>query len=135
MPVWTKSVDRVSDPSSSGSNKADDEETEENIESAYEPPAPFSIRLSSKKNTAQMDKIMEIFKQVKVNVPLMDDIAQFPSYTKFLKDLCTKKRAYQAPKKVFLATNIREIIKSMKPMKYKDPGLSRYYLHHQNHCD
>ena len=36
------------------------------------------------------------------------------------KDLCTKKRAHQ--KKVFLAANISEIIKSIMPVKYKDPG-------------
>jgi len=56
-----------------------------------------------------MEKILEIFKQVKVNVPFLDAIEQVPSYVKFLKDLCTKKRAHQAPN-VFLATNIIEII-------------------------
>jgi len=68
-----------------------------------------------------MEKILEIFKQVKVNIPLLDAIAQVPSYAKFLKDLCIKKRAYQTPKKVFLAANISGIIWNSMPVKYKDP--------------
>jgi len=38
-----------------------------------------------------MEKILEIFKQVKMNV-LLDAIEKIPSYVKFLKDLCTKKK-------------------------------------------
>ena len=69
-----------------------------------------------------MKKILEIFKQVKVNISLLEAIEQVPSYAKFLKDLCTKKRAHQTPKKVFLAANISEIIKSTTPVKYQDLG-------------
>jgi len=71
-----------------------------------------------------MEKIPEIFKQVKVNIPLLDAIKHIPSYAKFLKDLCTKKRAHQAPKNVFLTANISGIIQNNMPMKYKDPGCS-----------
>ena len=53
-----------------------------------------------------MKKILEIFNQVKFNVPLLDAIHQVPTYAKFLKDICTKKRQTNVPKKVFLATNI-----------------------------
>jgi len=69
-----------------------------------------------------LEKILEIFKQAKVNIPLLEVVEQVPSYAKFLKDLCTKKRAHQTPKKVFLVANISEIIKNKVPVKYKDPG-------------
>ena len=69
-----------------------------------------------------MDKIIEIFKQVKTNVPLFDAIQQVPSYAKFLKDMCTKKRKTNVPKKVFLTTNISELLSGPIPVKYKDPG-------------
>ena len=62
----------------------------------------------------QMEKITEIFKQVKVNIPLLDVIEQVPSYAKFLKDLCMKKRAHQAMKKVFLDANISGIISEIQ---------------------
>jgi len=69
-----------------------------------------------------MKKILEMFNQVKLNVPLLDAIQQVPTYTKFLKDMCTKKRKTNVPKKVFLATNISEILSGPIPIKYKDPG-------------
>ena len=57
-----------------------------------------------------MEKMLEMFNQVKLNVPLLDAIQQVPTYAKFLKDMCTKKRKTNVPKKVFLATNISEIL-------------------------
>ena len=68
-----------------------------------------------------MEKILDVFKQVKVNIPLLEAVEHVPSYAKLLKDLFTKKRAHQTLKKVFLAANISEIIKSTVPIKYKDP--------------
>jgi len=59
---------------------------------------------------SRMEKILELFKQVKVNVALLDAIQQVPLYAKFLKDMCTKKRKINVPKKVFLATNISELM-------------------------
>jgi len=59
---------------------------------------------------------------VKINVPLLDAIQQVPSYAKFLKDMCNKKRKTNIPKKVFLATNISELLSGSIPVKYKDPG-------------
>ena len=55
-----------------------------------------------------MEKILEMFNQVKLNVPLLDALQQVPAYAKFLKDMCTKKRKTNVPKKVFLVTNINE---------------------------
>ena len=55
-----------------------------------------------------MDKIIEIFNQVKINVPFLDAIQQVPSYAKFLKDMCTKKRKTNVPKKVLIASERSE---------------------------
>ena len=79
-------------------------------------------RLGSRKHSPQEEKILETFKQVKVNIPLLDVIEQIPSYAKFLKELCTKKRRINVPKKVFLAANISEMLSNPIPLKRKDPG-------------
>ena len=63
-----------------------------------------------------------VFKQAKVNVPLLDVIEHVSSYANFLKDLCTRRRAHQVLKKVFLAANISEILQNVMPVKCKDPG-------------
>ena len=69
-----------------------------------------------------MDKIREIFNEVKINVPPLNAIQQVPNYAKFLKDMCNKKRKTNVTKKVFLATNISELLSNQILVKYKDPG-------------
>ena len=44
------------------------------------------------KKDKQRDDILETFKQVKVNLPLLEVIRQIPAYAKFFKDMCTFKR-------------------------------------------
>lgn len=55
-------------------------------------PEPESILSKSKykasfEYSAQMEKILEDFNQVKVNISLIDAIEQVPSYAKFFKVL------------------------------------------------
>ena len=40
-------------------------------------------------------EILEVFKKVELNIPLLDVIKQIPKYAKFLKELCTTKRAFK----------------------------------------
>lgn len=54
----------------------------------FVPRAPFPHRLATPKKVAQFEDILEVFKQVHINIPLLDAIQQVPSYAKFLKDLC-----------------------------------------------
>lgn len=75
-----------------------------------------------------MEKILEVFKQVKVNISLLDTFEQVAFYAKFFKDLCTKKRATSVPKKLYLAFNISKILSNSMPMKYKKYG------HHTMSC-
>ncbi|XP_077215753.1 uncharacterized protein LOC143850384 [Tasmannia lanceolata] len=48
----------------------------------FVPKAPFPKRLQNNKKGDAMDKILDIFKQVQVNIPLLDVISQVPSYAK-----------------------------------------------------
>ena len=53
------------------------------------PTSPFPSCLTSKKKSTNVDKILDVFNKVQVNVPLLDIIQQVLSYAKFLKNLCT----------------------------------------------
>ncbi|CAN6725455.1 unnamed protein product [Malus baccata var. baccata] len=56
------------------------------------PNVPFPRRfMQSKKEEAEKD-ILETFRKVQVNIPLLDAIKQVPKYAKFLKELCTTRR-------------------------------------------
>ena len=39
--------------------------------------------------------MLEVFKKVKINMPLIDAIKQIFKYAKFLKELCTPKKKLQ----------------------------------------
>ena len=85
---------------------------------------PFPNRLKSNRNSAQVDKMLEVFKQVKVNIPLLDMIQQVPAYAKFLKDLCTKKKTTNVSKRAFLVASVSSYLLNHMLVKYKDPRLS-----------
>ena len=87
----------------------------------YRIPPPFPQALRGKKETQQAG-ILEVLRQVKVNIPLLDLINQVPAYAKFLKDLCTIKRGLGIEKKAFLTKHVSALIQSKYPAKYKDSG-------------
>ena len=67
-------------------------------------------------------EILEVFKQVKVNIPLLDAIKQIPSHAKFFKVLCIVKRKLNVHKKAFFTRQVSAIIQNNRPHKFKDPG-------------
>ena len=85
-------------------------------------PAPFPQRLISPQKVNQNFEILEVLKQVKVNIPLLDATKQIPSYAKFSKDLCTVKRKLNVHKKTFLIEQVNVIIQNNRPPKFKDLG-------------
>ena len=85
-------------------------------------PPPFPQALKAKKKAINQAEILEVLRQVKVNIPLLDMIKQVPTYAKFLKDLCTVKRGLNVDKKAFLTEKVSAIIQCKTPAKYKDPG-------------
>ena len=93
---------------------------EDSMKHCMAPPFPQALR--SKKKASQQAGILEVLRQVKVNIPLSDIIKQVPAYANFLKDLCTIKKGLGIEKKAFLTEQVSAIIQSKNPVKYKDPG-------------
>ena len=73
-------------------------------------PPPFPQALRKRKNSVNQTEILEVLRQVKVNIPLLDMIRKVPMYAKFLKDLCTVKRGFNVNKKTFLTEQVSAII-------------------------
>ncbi|XP_026458532.1 uncharacterized protein LOC113359051 [Papaver somniferum] len=114
-------VDQTSskDPNDPKSAKSPSEEA--TPDRVYVPPAPFPQRLAKKKPSTY-DEILDIFKQVKVNLPLLDAIKHVPAMAKFLKEMCTVKRDASVHKKAFLTQQVSSIISQKYPIKFKNPG-------------
>ena len=113
--------DEVSDkPNVPNTNDIDGEP--EKDKATHVPPAPYPHRLRAPKKVNNHSEIYELFKQVKLNIPLLDAIKQIPSYAKFLKDLCTVKRKLGVNKEAFMIEQSTSLIRKNLPPKYKDPG-------------
>ncbi|XP_077211266.1 uncharacterized protein LOC143846661 [Tasmannia lanceolata] len=97
---------------------------------SYMPKAPFPSCLESPssslfgKKGAKMEEMLELLKQVQINLPLLDAIKQVPAYAKFLKNLCTQKRKLktQVQKTVHLTEQMSAVLSNKLPPKFKDPG-------------
>jgi hypothetical protein len=86
------------------------------------PKAPYPERLQAPRNGGKLEDILEVFKQVQINIPFLDAIQQIPLYAKFLKDLVIVKRKTNVPKKAFMTEQVSAILQCKLPLKYKDPG-------------
>ncbi|XP_010247764.1 PREDICTED: uncharacterized protein LOC104590724 [Nelumbo nucifera] len=82
---------------------------------------PFPSRFAKSKKEEQDKDIIETFRKVEVNTPLLDAIKQVPRYDKFLKKLCTTKRRLKGDEKVHIGENVSVILQKRLPPKCKDP--------------
>ncbi|XP_027158370.1 uncharacterized protein LOC113759991 [Coffea eugenioides] len=85
-------------------------------------PVPFPQRLKPLRNDKEFEKFVNIFKQLHINIPFVDAILQIPSYTKFLKEIMTKKRKLVDSETIALTEECSVIIQNKLPPKLKDPG-------------
>ncbi|XP_022847548.1 uncharacterized protein LOC111370071 [Olea europaea var. sylvestris] len=96
---------------------------------AYMPPIPFPQRLQRQPTAEQKTKLekeamkfLEILKKLHVNIPFIDAILQIPNYSKFLKEMLTKKRKMPEHETITLSKECSVIIQHRIPPKLKDPG-------------
>ncbi|KAJ9187046.1 hypothetical protein P3X46_002543 [Hevea brasiliensis] len=67
---------------------------------------PFPCRLAKTKKEEQEKEILETFRKVEVNIPLLDAIKQVSKYAKFLKELCTTKLKLRNNEKIRASINV-----------------------------
>ncbi|XP_073025140.1 uncharacterized protein [Primulina eburnea] len=84
---------------------------------------PFTSRLEKSKKMDYEKEVLETFRKVEINIPLIDVFKQIPRYAKFLKDLCTNKRRLKIDEKVSVGESVSTVIKKSLPNKCKDPGM------------
>ncbi|XP_074289170.1 uncharacterized protein LOC141614314 [Silene latifolia] len=62
-------------------------------EKTYNPPIPFPNRSRTMNEEKKFSKFLDILKKLEVSLPFTEAVTQMPLYTKFLKDVLTKKRS------------------------------------------
>ncbi|KAK9682623.1 hypothetical protein RND81_10G086100 [Saponaria officinalis] len=106
---WSKSDDKVKSNS------------DLNVHTFRDAPS-FPSRFAKAKKEALENEILETFRKVEVNIPLLDAIKQVPKYAKFLKELCTNKRKFKN-ERASVGENLSAILQRKIPPKCKDPGM------------
>ncbi|GJR56807.1 reverse transcriptase domain-containing protein [Tanacetum coccineum] len=86
------------------------------------PPIPFPRRLRKEKEEAQQKKFLENLKQLHINMPFIEDLAQMPKCAKFLKGLLTNKTRLEEACTITMNKRCSAVLLNKLPSKEKDPG-------------
>ncbi|XP_012448660.1 uncharacterized protein LOC105771814 [Gossypium raimondii] len=83
-------------------------------------PPPFPGRLAKDKKKNEEKEILETFRKVELNIPLLNAIKQIPRYAKFLKELCTSKRRLKGNERINVGEIVSAVLQKKVPPKYND---------------
>ncbi|XP_071905713.1 uncharacterized protein [Coffea arabica] len=86
-------------------------------------PPPFPSRLEKSKKQDKEREILEVFRKVEINIPLLDAIKQVPKYAKFLRDLYVNRRRLRGDERVIVGENVSAVLQRKLPPKCGDPGM------------
>ncbi|XP_027171986.1 uncharacterized protein LOC113771612 [Coffea eugenioides] len=86
-------------------------------------PPPFPSRLERPKKQDKEKEILEMFRKVEINIPLLDAIKQVPRYAKFLKDLCINRKKLRGDERIIVGENVSAVLQRKLPPKCGDPGM------------
>ncbi|XP_027182311.1 uncharacterized protein LOC113780732 [Coffea eugenioides] len=86
----------------------------------------FPCMLEKTKRAEKEKEILDVFRKVQVNIPLLDAIKQVPKYAKFLKDLCVNKRKLRGDERVMVGENVSAVLQRKLPPKCGDPEFSKF---------
>ncbi|KAI3819412.1 hypothetical protein L1987_13246 [Smallanthus sonchifolius] len=112
------------------------EEESADEEEVVEMPAE---KAEEEKKGAEMEHghFLDMFKQLKVNLPLIETLQRMPKYGKFLKDLLSNKKKLDEVFKVSLSEQFSTVVQNKMPKKLGDLGhftipclLGSLSLHH-----
>nr|GEW20020.1 reverse transcriptase domain-containing protein [Tanacetum cinerariifolium] len=104
-------------PSSSKKDKSDPPPLK-----AYKLKILYPQRLRKEKMEEHYVKFIDLVKEVRINVPLVDVLAGMPNYGKFLKDLMSNKSKIEQISAAFLNEECSAIVQNKLPPKLGDLG-------------
>ncbi|GKB26875.1 hypothetical protein Tco_0866276, partial [Tanacetum coccineum] len=91
------------------------------IHKPYKPKIPYPQRLRKKKMEAQYGKFLDMIRAIRINVPLVDVLAEMPNYGKFLKELISNKQKIEQISAAFLSDESSAILQNKVSPKLRDP--------------
>lgn len=84
-------------------------------------PPPFPQKLNKAKEDACFKKFFDMFRELHINLPLLDVLQGMPKSAKYLKDVETNKERLGDLETVALTEECSSRVMSKMPKKLKDP--------------
>ncbi|XP_076901427.1 uncharacterized protein LOC143555831 [Bidens hawaiensis] len=83
---------------------------------------PYPIRLKNQKFTREYGNFLDMFSQLRINLPFIEALQHMPKYAKFLKDLLKLKESLEKLSTVSLNGECSAVVLNKVPEKLPDPG-------------
>ncbi|XP_071918828.1 uncharacterized protein [Coffea arabica] len=90
----------------------------------------FPSRLEKLKKQDKKKEILEVFRKVEINIPLLDTIKQVPKYAKFLRDLCVNRRQLRGDERIIVGENVSAVLRRKLPPKCGDLVINVRVFHY-----
>ncbi|XP_028964974.2 uncharacterized protein [Malus domestica] len=118
------STETEKSPKDTELNKKDSDKVSKEVQNSFNScvPVHFPRRFMKSKKEQTDKEILDTFRKVQVNLPLLDAIKQVPKYAKFLKELCTNKRRFNDQETMALSEEVSAVLQRKLPPKLKDAG-------------
>ncbi|XP_076899581.1 uncharacterized protein LOC143553463 [Bidens hawaiensis] len=97
------------------------EQTSEPVRT-YVPPIPYPGCLKKQKMEEQYGKFLELFKQLHINLSILDALKEMPKDAKFLKEVLSNKKKLEELSCVTLNEEFSAVLQNKLPKKMTDPG-------------
>jgi len=83
---------------------------------------PYPLVPSKKDKERHLTRFLDIFKKLEISMPFGEALQQMPLYSKFLKDMLTRKSKYIHNDTIVGEGNCSVVIQRILPPKHKDPS-------------
>ena len=83
---------------------------------------PYPMVPSKKEKDRHLARFLDIFWKLEITMPFREALQQMPLYSKFLKDMLTRKHKYIHKENIIVEGNCSAVIQKILPPKHKDPG-------------
>ena len=89
-----------------------------------EPVIPISYpqRLKKGKLEKHIEKFLDIFKKLHINIPFLEALENMPSYVKFMKKILASKKKLEEYRTIALTEEYSAILQKKLPPELQDPG-------------
>jgi len=83
---------------------------------------PYLLVPSKKDKERHLARFLDIFGKLEITMPFGEALQQMPLYSKFMKDMLTRKNKYIHSENIVVEGNCSAVIQKILPPKHKDPG-------------